>query len=99
MLASAVQHYEELAIHIHVPLPFGLLSHSGHCSALSRVPGAIYYILTSFLILFIVSIVYLLTRVTALDIGRTVAETEAPILWPPDAKSKLIEEDPDIAQD
>ena len=28
-------------------------------------------------------------------IGRTDAETEAPILWPPDAKSQLIGKDPD----
>ena len=42
---------------------------------------------------------YLLTLVTTLVIGRIVAETEAPILWPPDAKSKLIEEDPDIGRD
>ena len=27
-------------------------------------------------------------------IGRTVAEAEAPILWPPDAKSRLIRKDP-----
>ena len=26
--------------------------------------------------------------------GRTGAEAEAPILWPPDAKSQLIEKDP-----
>ena len=28
-------------------------------------------------------------------IGRTDAEAEAPILWPPDAKNRLIREDPD----
>ena len=27
-------------------------------------------------------------------IGKTDAETEAPILWPPDAKSRLISKDP-----
>ena len=27
-------------------------------------------------------------------IGRTDAEAEAPILWPPDAKSRLIGKDP-----
>ena len=31
--------------------------------------------------------------------GRTVAETEAPILWPPDAKSWLIGKDPDAEKD
>ena len=28
-------------------------------------------------------------------IGRTNAEAEAPILWPPDVKSQLIRKDPD----
>ena len=32
-------------------------------------------------------------------IGRTNAEAEAPILWPPDAKSWLIGEDPDAGKD
>ena len=32
-------------------------------------------------------------------IGRTVAEAEAPILWPPDAKSWLIGKDPDASRD
>ena len=32
-------------------------------------------------------------------IGRTDAEAEAPILWPPDAKSWLIRKDPDSGQD
>ena len=27
--------------------------------------------------------------------GRTDTDAEAPILWPPDAKSQLIEKDPD----
>ena len=31
--------------------------------------------------------------------GRIIAETEAPILWPPDAKSRLIGEDPDAGKD
>ena len=31
--------------------------------------------------------------------GRTDAETEAPILWPPDAKSQLIGKDPDAGKD
>ena len=31
--------------------------------------------------------------------GRTVAEAEAPILWPPDAKSWLIGKDPDAEKD
>ena len=29
-------------------------------------------------------------------IGRTDTEAEAPILWPPDAESCLIEKDPDV---
>ena len=32
-------------------------------------------------------------------IGRTDAEAEAPILWPPDAKSRLIGKDPDTGKD
>ena len=32
-------------------------------------------------------------------IGRTVAEAETPILWPPYAKSSLIGKDPDAGRD
>ena len=32
-------------------------------------------------------------------IGRTDAEVETPILWPPDAKSQLIRKDPDAGKD
>ena len=32
-------------------------------------------------------------------IGRTDAEAEAPILWPPDAKSQVIIKDPDAGKD
>ena len=32
-------------------------------------------------------------------IGRTEAEAEAPILWPPDAKSCLIGKDSDVGKD
>ena len=32
-------------------------------------------------------------------IGRTDAEAEAPILWPPDVKSWLTEKDPDAGKD
>ena len=32
-------------------------------------------------------------------IGRTDAEAEAPLLWPPDAKSRLIRKDPDAGKD
>ena len=32
-------------------------------------------------------------------IGRTDAEAETPVLWPPDAKSWLIEKDPDAGKD
>ena len=31
--------------------------------------------------------------------GRNDAETEAPILWPPDVKSQLIAKDPDAGKD
>ena len=32
-------------------------------------------------------------------IGRTVAEAEAPLLWPPDVKSWLIRKDPNVGKD
>ena len=32
-------------------------------------------------------------------IGRTDAEAEARILWPPDVESRLIEKDPDAGKD
>ena len=32
-------------------------------------------------------------------IGRTDAETEAPILWPPDVKCQIIGKDPDAVKD
>ena len=31
--------------------------------------------------------------------GRTDAEAEVPILWPPDVKSRLIRKDPDVGKD
>ena len=34
-----------------------------------------------------------------ISIGRTDAEAEAPILWPPDVKSWLIGKDPDAGKD
>ena len=32
-------------------------------------------------------------------IGRTDAEAEAPIFWPPNMKSRLIGKDPDVGKD
>ena len=32
-------------------------------------------------------------------IGRTDAEAEAPVLWPPDVKCLLIDKDPDAGKD
>ena len=32
-------------------------------------------------------------------IGRTVAETEAPILWPPDVKSQLTGKESEVGKD
>ena len=34
-----------------------------------------------------------------LFIGRTDAEAETPILWPPDAKTQLIEKDPNAREE
>ena len=36
---------------------------------------------------------------TCIFIGRTDADAEAPILWPPDAKSRLTGKDPDAGKD
>ena len=33
------------------------------------------------------------------SLGRTDAEAETPILWPPDAKNRLIRKDPDAGED
>ena len=33
------------------------------------------------------------------SLGRTDAEAETPILWPPDAKNQLIGKDPDAGKD
>ena len=32
-------------------------------------------------------------------IGKTDAEAETPVLWPPDAKNLLIGKDPDVRKD
>ena len=32
-------------------------------------------------------------------IGKTIAEAKSPVLWPPDAKSRLIRKDPDTGKD
>ena len=34
-----------------------------------------------------------------MNIGRIAAEAEAPILWPPDAKSRLIGKNPESGKD
>ena len=36
---------------------------------------------------------------SSIFIGRTDAEAEAPILWPPDVKKLLIGKDPDAGED
>ena len=36
---------------------------------------------------------------TWIFIGRTDAQVEAPVLWPPDTKSRLIGKDPDAGED
>ena len=41
----------------------------------------------------------ILTEIPHIFIGRTDAEAEAPILWPPDAKNKFIGKDPDAGKD
>ena len=41
----------------------------------------------------------ILKEISPVFIGRTNAEAETPILWPPDAKSWLIWKDPDAGKD
>ena len=36
---------------------------------------------------------------SSIFIGRTEAEAETPVLWPPDAKNQLIGKDPDARED
>ena len=41
----------------------------------------------------------ILNKINTVFIGRTDAEAEAPILWPPDVKSALSGKDPDAGRD
>ena len=41
----------------------------------------------------------ILKKINSVFIGRTDAEAEAPILWPPDVKSPLSGKDPDAGWD
>ena len=36
---------------------------------------------------------------SSIFIGKTDAKAEAPILWPPDVKNRLIGKDPDVGND
>ena len=36
---------------------------------------------------------------SSIFVGRTDAEAEAPVLWPPDARSQLIRKDPNAGKD
>ena len=38
-------------------------------------------------------------HLTEAKVGKTDAEAEAPILWPPDVKGRLIGKDPDAGKD
>ena len=38
-------------------------------------------------------------RLCRVPIGRTDAKAEAPVLWPPDAESRLIGKDPDAGKE
>ena len=48
---------------------------------------------------FILSVVGCSLQKSNFKFGRTDAKAEAPILWPPDAKSQLIGKDPDAGKD
>ena len=41
----------------------------------------------------------ILKEINSIFMGRTDAEAEAPIIWPPDAKSRLIGKDPDAGKE
>ena len=41
----------------------------------------------------------ILKEIKTLNVGRTDADAEAPIIWPPDAKSRLPGKDPDAGRD
>ena len=41
----------------------------------------------------------ILKEINSIFIGRTDAEAEAPVLWPPDRKSQLIGKDPDAGKE
>ena len=41
----------------------------------------------------------ILKEIKTLNVGRTDADAEAPIIWPPDAKSRLPGKDPDAGKD
>ena len=38
-------------------------------------------------------------EIKTLNVGRSDADAEAPIIWPPDAKSRLPGKDPDAGKD
>ena len=46
-----------------------------------------------------IQIVHVKENQSWIFIGRTDAEVEAPILWPPDMKSRLVRKDPDAGKD
>ena len=54
---------------------------------------------TKFLPCFLDALPFWLLHHLPLLIGRTDAEAETPILWPPDAKNWLIGKDPDAGKD
>ena len=43
--------------------------------------------------------IYMWPLIASIFIGRTVAEAEVPILWPPYVKSQFIGKDPDAGKD
>ena len=47
----------------------------------------------------IIYIIYNINIYISIFTGRTEAEAEAPILWPPDSNSWLIRKDPDAGKD
>ena len=76
---------------------FGFPSHLGHHKALSRVPCC--YSVGFLLVLYFIDSIHPKGDKSWVFIGRTDAEAETPILWPPDVKSWVIGKDPDAGKD
>ena len=81
-----------------MPLPFRL-PHSTEQSPCGIQKDLISYLFYTYLCVYMSIPVSQFISPCFIPIGRTDAETETPILWPPDKKSWLIGKDPDAGRD